>query len=132
MYKNKDRRLETARKWRAANKERLREWWKQYRLKNPKKQSEISRKWGQIYRREFRQFVDFAKSKPCHDCGIQYAPWIMQFDHRNPKEKSFTIASAVRAKIKRGIVEEEIKKCDVVCANCHAERTHRQWEAGKL
>lgn len=61
------------------------------------------------------------KRKPCMDCGMSYPPYIMQFDHRDPSEKSFSVAAR-----RHGIdkIKLEIEKCDLVCANCHAERTH--------
>jgi hypothetical protein len=65
-----------------------------------------------------------AKDKPCADCGIKYSYWIMQFDHVRGV-KLFNIGQKVW---KLGIANlmKEILKCDVVCANCHAERTYRR------
>ena len=62
-----------------------------------------------------------AKDKPCADCGKVYPYWVMHFDHLRDKE--FHISTEGRS-----VTEErlwaEIAKCEVVCANCHAERTH--------
>ena len=63
------------------------------------------------------------KNKPCADCKIQYSVWVMQFDHI--RDKDFTIAEKAGCLSSKRIVEE-ISKCEVVCANCHAERTHRR------
>jgi predicted Zn-ribbon and HTH transcriptional regulator len=63
---------------------------------------------------------------PCADCGERFEPHQMDFDHRDPKSKSFTIMSG-RASLKsRGVLLAEVAKCDVVCANCHAVRSQRQ------
>lgn len=69
-----------------------------------------------------RNLIREAKSKPCADCGVQYPYWIMQFDHVRGK-KSFNVGMML---YKRGIkkLKEEIEKCDIVCANCHANRTY--------
>lgn len=75
---------------------------------------------------KFKSFIDLQKSKPCIDCKQQYSPWIMQFDHRNPLEKKYTIADLLNRMRSMHLIVEEIAKCDVVCANCHAERTHKQ------
>lgn len=48
----------------------------------------------------------------------------MQFDHINPEEKSFNIGQ--NAQMRRSRLAAEIAKCEVVCANCHWERTHQQ------
>ncbi|MDQ3918195.1 MAG: hypothetical protein M3348_06925 [Acidobacteriota bacterium] len=69
-----------------------------------------------------------AKSRPCADCGIQYPYYVMDFDHRDGATKSFMLSEVARATAKSLL--REIDKCDVVCANCHRERTHRRQAAG--
>jgi hypothetical protein len=75
------------------------------------------------YRRRahLTQLINEMKSKPCADCGVSYPPYVMDFDHR--EGKSFSISQAWRMR-SRGEVLSEIEKCDVVCANCHRERTY--------
>lgn len=62
------------------------------------------------------------KNQPCQDCNKTYPYYVMQFDHRDPLTKSFTISDSIDAQ-SLSRLKEEIQKCDVVCANCHAERT---------
>lgn len=71
-----------------------------------------------------QRLINYFKNKPCADCNMFYPSYVMQFDHRNPMDKVFTIANEMGRSRKRLI--EEIKKCDVVCANCHMERTHKR------
>lgn len=66
-----------------------------------------------------------AKARPCADCGIQYPWYVMQFDHTSD-DKEFTIGEAT---VGLARVRAEIEKCEVVCANCHFERTHQRAEA---
>lgn len=74
---------------------------------------------------EKKEFVNKLKEKPCVDCGIQYPPHIMQFDHvRGVKEKD--IAKMALCKASNEAILEEITKCDLVCCNCHADRTHKR------
>ena len=73
---------------------------------------------------ERRLMVIAAKSRPCADCGVQYPYYVMDFDHREGVKKEFSLHEAQRV-TKRAILRE-IEKCDVVCANCHRERTHRR------
>jgi hypothetical protein len=61
------------------------------------------------------------KTVPCADCGKAYPHYVMDFDHRPGETKLFDI-SRHQWGAKRRL--EEAKKCDVVCANCHRERTH--------
>lgn len=71
-----------------------------------------------------RSMIDAFKDVPCADCGVKYPPYIMDFDHRNPDEKLFQIGSNSTLSIER--ILTEISKCDVVCSNCHRERTWGQ------
>lgn len=70
-----------------------------------------------------RDLIQQAKDVPCNDCGIKYPYYVMDFDHRIPSQKSFTIASNI-SKYSLDQIKNEISKCDIVCANCHRIRTH--------
>lgn len=67
---------------------------------------------------------------PCADCGSRFAPYAMDFDHRDPKAKLFAIASGHALLKSRAILLNEVAKCDIVCANCHRSRTHRAFIDG--
>lgn len=71
-----------------------------------------------------RQYIREVKATtPCADCGRTFHYCVMDFDHRDGETKLFNVSSAwLRAGRQR--VEDEIAKCDVVCANCHRLRTH--------
>ena len=72
---------------------------------------------------------EYKESKPCADCNNFYPHYVMDLDHKDPSKKDLNIAQMIT---RRGIVklQEELEKCEVVCANCHRERTQRQKEAG--
>jgi hypothetical protein len=70
-----------------------------------------------------KNIIDKAKDKPCADCRVKYEPFIMQLDHREGTKKEFTIGQTGRIKTVDTLLRE-IEKCEVVCANCHARRTH--------
>ena len=76
--------------------------------------------------RELIKFVrDYKTNNPCMDCKTLYHYSAMQFDHRDGSEKTSTINRLMwRASI--ATVKEEIAKCDLVCANCHAKRTFKR------
>lgn len=73
-------------------------------------------------RERLRAALREVKSVPCADCRIQYPHYVMDLDHRDPETKSFDPANLVNRGSWR-IFQEEIAKCDVVCANCHRVRT---------
>lgn len=72
-----------------------------------------------------RDIIRAAKDSPCADCGVRYPYYVMQFDHRDPADKSFNIGQ-VGPMCSRERLFAELAKCDVVCGNCHAERTHQR------
>lgn len=74
--------------------------------------------------------AEAAKAKPCADCGNQYAPWKMDFDHvRGVKIENVSQIARGYTSIRRLL--EEIAKCEVVCAHCHRDRTHFRMLAQK-
>jgi thymidine kinase len=69
---------------------------------------------------------------PCLDCGGTFAPYAMDFDHRDPGAKSFNLGGSRAMLASRAALIEEIAKCDIVCANCHRARTYAAFLAGTL
>ena len=65
------------------------------------------------------------RRRPCADCDRTYPPWVMDFDHRDPATKSFSIAAGKALLRPRDVLLAEIAKCDIVCCNCHVVRTYR-------
>jgi hypothetical protein len=65
-------------------------------------------------------FMGSLKSYPCLDCGISFPPGCMDFDHVRGVKK-FKLSRMVMCT--RETILAEIRKCDLVCANCHRIRT---------
>ena len=79
-------------------------------------------------------FLRDLRNVPCADCGGRFQPRQMEFDHRNPTQKKFTLCSGKAMLKSRAQLVHEAAKCDIVCANCHrlrSRRQHRQWLAGR-
>jgi hypothetical protein len=80
------------------------------------------------YWRAQLRMLERLKQRPCVDCGGQFPSCAMDFDHRDPGQKRYTVSRMVgRAGPKR--IMAEVAKCDIVCANCHRDRTYRRREA---
>ena len=62
------------------------------------------------------------KNSTCSDCKLDYPPHILDFDHI--KNKSFGISRALQLGTGLERIKEEIKKCEIVCSNCHRQRTY--------
>lgn len=78
---------------------------------------------------EKKAWVDAYKAEhPCVKCG-EADPVCLDFHHIDPTQKKFLIALAVaRASLKR--IQEEIAKCEILCANCH-RKLHAAERAAK-
>ena len=106
--------------WRKKNKEKVLEYQRRYYhdLKRNKKRIIFLNR--ETYNRK-RVWLNQQKNKPCMDCGVAYPSYVMQFDHVRGRKK-FNISNRLKS-INWKRLHLEIKKCDVVCANCHMERT---------
>ena len=74
-------------------------------------------------KQEMRDWLNKEKDVPCMDCGCSYPYYVMDLDHRDPTNKVAEIGILVN----RGSwskLKAERNKCDIICANCHRERTH--------
>lgn len=81
----------------------------------------------QRLRDEFRKnMIAYADGKYCIDCG-ETDSVTFEFDHIDPATKSFNVSQAVRLGYSWEKVLEEIKKCQIVCANCHKRRSAKQF-----
>lgn len=73
---------------------------------------------------EARETLDREKSRPCKDCGHSYHP--CQIDVLSKGGRKVPIARMLHLSVNR--ILEEIRRCDLVCANCSRLRT---WMRGR-
>ena len=73
-----------------------------------------------------RDFVDAQKTR-CVKCG-DIRKYLLDFHHKNPAEKEFTIGLFKRGNLNK--IQREIDKCVVLCANCHREFHYLNKEKG--
>lgn len=106
------------------NQENLRKLRREWYHRNREREAEKQRNRKQNRVEKFKGIIkELKESNPCKDCGIKYPHYIMDFDHLNPEEKSFSIATHNGSKSLKTLLDE-IAKCEIVCANCHRERTY--------
>ena len=111
-------------KYALENRERLTKWRQDYNAKNRSKKSLSDAK----NRKRAQDYVNAVKSAGvCADCKKSFHPVAMDFDHgNNPKTRS--VASMVSGAYRLRLIQEEIAKCELVCACCHRVRT---WTRGE-
>lgn len=78
-----------------------------------RRQREKTKKW----------FEEIRTNKPCTDCGNIYPYYVMDFDHL-PQYNKIKCVSTFASGGSQKRMEQEIKKCELVCSNCHRARTH--------
>jgi hypothetical protein len=78
------------------------------------------------YHEELVVWHSLLKDAPCADCGGRFHHAAMSWDHCEPEAKLFDVSSMVSKTHSKRKILEEIAKCDLVCANCHAVRTFRR------
>ena len=111
----KEEQREYQRSWYQKNKERLKEKHKAY----PKQNKTIVLRWLE----EYKSHLECLRCKENH-------PACLQFHHRDPSTKRFTISQAVRLCVCVEELLEEISKCDVLCGNCHAKFHYEESHGG--
>src|SRR5918992_4596195 len=91
-------------------------YWRRTRLARLRKRKRLRDERAAWYR-------SLKKDRTCADCGASYHHSAMQWDHRPETNKTREVSNLVRRGFRPSTILEEIAKCDLVCANCHAVRT---------
>lgn len=65
-----------------------------------------------------QELLNIKRRLACKHCGFDDHR-ALDFHHRDPKEKEFNVGDALRRGRSLNTLQQEIKKCDVLCANCH-------------
>lgn len=83
---------------------------------------------NEVAKRNRRRNMEFTtrlkEATPCTDCGRKYPHYVMEFDHL--RDKHVQVSTLVQRPCSLEMIQDEIAKCEVVCANCHKERTHQR------
>ena len=89
-------------------------------------QKQLFRKTQNRYRRKISQqikayLLDFKKKHPCERC-LESDPCCLDFHHIDEKTKRDAMNNLLQSSMKA--VLEEIKKCQILCSNCHRKHHH--------
>lgn len=110
----KEARRTTSRIYRQQNPEKFRKQRREEYARNPERFKRANKASSD---KRARILARYKMLKGCVRCGYRENPVALEFHHRDPSLKSFTVATG-KGKAWRK-VKAEIKKCDVLCANCH-------------
>lgn len=93
------------------------EYIRKYLKDNEKHKSRVKK--GKEKRREF--IAQLKVSTGCYLCGYKKSSGALHYHHLDPSEKEFEIGWAVNKQLTEEKIMTEIKKCVLLCANCHSE-----------
>jgi len=76
-------------------------------------------------RKRNRNYIQYMKLETgCTHCGYNEHPAALDFDHLDPTTKNYTLARMANRGFSLKKIDEEIAKCQVLCANCHRIKTY--------
>lgn len=114
-YKNnRERVLKRQKQYRKSNLKKRAKYEKQYYLKNQEKIKEYNKQRSQKKR---DWIVDYKLSRGCSVCGYNKCASALEFHHNGDKE--FNIGNHMKLSLEN--IKIEVKKCIIICANCHRE-----------
>lgn len=112
-------RAEASRRYYVKNRERI--------LKMNRSRREGINTADRLRRKDTNQLVkEIKENSSCTDCGKTYNWYVMDFDHLDSSTKVMNIARMVSSGYSWEAIETEISKCEIVCSNCHRERTYKR------
>jgi len=92
-----------------------------YYKNNKDKQISLINKGRRDRKERNRRFIfDYLLKNSCIDCG-ENDPRVLEFDHR--ENKTANVSDLLKRVTSLEKIQEEVKKCDVRCANCHRRKT---------
>lgn len=106
MFKDRAEQLEYQRQWYIRNRFRIKERMRIYSKQNKKN--------------VWNWFQDYKSKLSCLHCSENH-PACLHFHHVSSAEKRFNISEAIRRGLRIETILSEIRKCEVLCANCHAK-----------
>ena len=84
-----------------------------------------SREYFNNRRQERRKKLMMLLGGQCEHCGSREN---LHFDHKDPKKKEFAISKMLDAP--ESVLTDEVNKCQLLCSDCHREKTREKWEFG--
>jgi hypothetical protein len=103
------------------------DWCKQCatKRKSDPKYKAVNAKARTAHRERYREWYQSLKDKPCSKCGTKLHPRAMHWHHRDPSTKAGNVGTMAANQVAKMKLLQEVEKCDLLCAGCHAEHEGR-------
>lgn len=98
--------------------DKMRAYRRAHYYRNKKQYSDREMAKRGVLREELRR----RKQAPCMDCGGRFHFAAMEYDHRPGETKKYEPGKLITTSLR--VMDAELAKCDLVCANCHRVRTY--------
>jgi hypothetical protein len=101
------------------DREKQRRYWREWYRRHPEKAKAFYRQKAARRRREIKQWYHEHKSTlSCSRCSEDHKD-CLEFHHPDPSQKKLDPAQMVGQSYSIKRIKTEMKKCVVLCANCH-------------
>ena len=72
-----------------------------------------------------KDFIQRVKRKSeCCKCGLKHKPYLLEFHHLDPSTKYKSVTDLQFNAYGMKLIKDEIRKCVMICRNCHMEFHH--------
>ncbi len=92
-----------------------------YKTIGKQKRIDANKKWEQKKLEEFRNLKSKLKCNRCEENHIA----CLEFHHLDPNTKDGNVGELARSLSTKRLLEE-IKKCEILCANCHRKEHYKE------
>ena len=90
---------------------------------DPEKLAKNKQRNKENYARNKAKVDEIKTTSGCISCGYNSHPAALDFNHIDPSTKKFDVSTRLQQYCWARL-EEEIAKCEVLCANCHRIHTY--------
>lgn len=77
-------------------------------------------------RQRLKELAIEYKGGKCEVCGYSRSIWALEFHHKESSQKDFSVSKYQTLAWSK--LKQELDKCMIVCANCHREIHHDEYE----
>ena len=129
--KNPEKYREIKRKEYKKDSDKYKKRAKRWRKDNPDKTYKADKKRWLEENKAIAIYLKIDRGGKCCKCGYDKNMCALDWHHRDPNTKDFSISKVRITPKNYQIVISEIEKCDLVCSNCHRE-IHNSNDTAKL
>lgn len=85
-------------------------------------------------RLQLRKSAKYATKKMnsgCSNCGFNEHPTALEYHHTTGNKEN-SVGNMIRSNVAESKIDKEIKKCDILCSNCHKAETVDIYDTDKF